>query len=144
MNYEFKGTPGPWRWEVNEKHKDINICGGKPLYDQTVLSFDRWGMHSAEPCFNNGNGELTEAHHYTIAVKGREHHKDWFKGVDHPDAHLIASAPCLLEALKSLMDYPEEDLKEWANGTQNIVCSFQPCHIKQALDAIHKALNINQ
>jgi hypothetical protein len=24
---ETKFTKGPWYWEVNEKHKDVNLCG---------------------------------------------------------------------------------------------------------------------
>jgi hypothetical protein len=102
-------TPGPWRWEVNRKHKTVQLCGGPPKrgfgrYDLTVLSFRRYGMNGAAPVFWNWDmeryvGKPERADELAIHVNGREHHADWFADVDHPDARLIAAAPELLEAL---------------------------------------------
>jgi hypothetical protein len=44
-------TPGPWRWEVNLTSRVIDLVGGKPTYDMTVMDFVRWGMTSAQPRF---------------------------------------------------------------------------------------------
>ena len=102
-------TPGPWRWEVNRKHKTVNLCGGPPKhgfgrYNLTVLSFRRYGMNGAAPVFWNWNMERwvskpQRADELASEVEGREHHADWFAEVNHPDARLIAAAPELLEAL---------------------------------------------
>jgi hypothetical protein len=45
----------------------------------------------------------------------------------------------LLNALKTLLDYPAEDLVAWGEGTQAIECTFTPYHIKQCLTAITNA-----
>lgn len=45
----------------------------------------------------------------------------------------------VITALKTLFDYPAEDLEGWANGADPIVMTFQPWHIKQALDAIKQS-----
>lgn len=102
-----KHTPGPWRWEVNLKHQKVELCGGKPQYDKTVMAFARWGMRGAAPEFIHDDGDypkLTRCDDLTEIVAGREHHKDWFRNIDNADARLIAAAPCLLEALGSLLN----------------------------------------
>lgn len=101
---DCKFTPGPWRWEINEKHKVINLCGGKPKYDMTVMDFVRYGMSGAAPRFIDGSelNLLTRAERFSYVIEGREHHKDWFQGINHPDAHLIAAAPDMYAALLSL------------------------------------------
>ena len=98
-----KHTPGPWRWEVNEKHKTMQLVGGKPTYDLTVMDFERWGMYGAvarmRDTAEDGMNILYRCLDWAIPAKGREHHASWFKVIDHPDANLIAAAPDLLEAL---------------------------------------------
>lgn len=91
-------TRGPWRWEINEKHKSVQLCGGKPQYDLTVMDFVRYGMSGAAPRFIQ-DGLLYRCEKWAVPVEGREHHKTWFQAIDHPDAALIAAAPDLLEAL---------------------------------------------
>lgn len=104
-------TPGPWRWEVNRAHKSVKLCGGPPKrgfgrYDLTVMDFRRFGMAGAAPefwfwDFDKFVGKPMRADELAIAVEGREHHANWFAGIDHPDAHLIAAAPDLLAALEA-------------------------------------------
>lgn len=97
-------TPGPWRWEVNRKHRTVQLCGGEPKegfgrYDKTVLSFRRWGLQGATPVFwfwkdgRNWSEEPKTAAALAVPAEGREHHRDWFALIDHPDARLIAAAP---------------------------------------------------
>lgn len=104
---EFKGTPGPWRWELNEGYKQVYLCGGKPMFDLTVMDFVRYGMGGAAPRFNRtltqpGINLMERVEHFACVVSGREHHADWFKSVQHPDALLIAAAPDLLAVCMAL------------------------------------------
>lgn len=93
-------TPGPWRWEVNLKSHVISLRGGsRPLYDWTVMDFVRWGMGNAQPRFIV-DGLLCKAEEFRRVAPEREHHKEWFQLLSHPDANLIAAAPDMLDALK--------------------------------------------
>jgi len=134
MDYTFKGTPGPWRWELNEKHKDISLSGGVPAFDLMVMSFVRYGMNDAAPTFSrrfeSDSNEMVRADQFAKEVKGREHHSIWFKTINHPDANLIAAAPDLLQALIDVMP----DLGNIWSG------DYEP--YKNAISAINKALNI--
>lgn len=91
-------TPGPWRWEVNLKSKAIQLCGGRPRFDLTVMDFVRWGMGGAAPRFLRPmNGStlmlMEQATRWAEVVPGREHHSEWFRTLNHPDAQLITAAP---------------------------------------------------
>ncbi|GEM_PF-2604728 len=106
---EFKGTPGPWRWELNESAKSVNLCGGGGVpFDLTVMDFERYGMNGAAPCFM-GNLFLERAEKFSRVVKGREHHQKWFKGINHPDALLIEKAPEMLDMLIDIYSKFEKD-----------------------------------
>lgn len=89
---------------MNEKSKDVQLCGGKPKYDLTVMDFERWGMGGAIPRLRDpsDHGLLTRCLKWAKVVLGREHHAHWFKELDHPDARLIAAAPAMDLALQML------------------------------------------
>ena len=87
-------TAAPWRWELNLKRKNVELCGGIPQYDATVMGFARWGMGGASPTFNICG--MVRADEFGAEVEGRRHHASWFQDVKHPDAALIVAARNLL------------------------------------------------
>jgi hypothetical protein len=139
---EFKGTPGPWRWELNLASKHLNLCGGESPYDLTVMDFTRWGMGGALPRFNvdHGNGMQLMERAETLAqvVKGREHHARWFQDINHPDAKLIAAAPELLAALQNLVHLHMCEQGGLSSGQPSPADWFKA--VDQASQAITKAI----
>ena len=115
-------TPGPWRWELSEKSKRLHLVGGRPMYDLTVMDFERWGMSGAtmrlrDPA-HDGLQLLYRVHERPDWIKpepGREHHKSWHQLLTHPDAKLMAAAPDLLNELKECRDL----LKSYENISRN-------------------------
>ena len=100
-------TPGPWRFEVNEKAKTVNLCGGRVRHDLTVIDFVRWGMSQCQPRFRDDVDDLNimkKATEFTVPIEGREHHATWCKAINHPDALLIESAPDLLDSVETLFE----------------------------------------
>jgi len=133
-------TPGPWRWEYNAKHKSVQLVGGKPQYDLTVMDFERWGMSGAVPRFiepsESMNGlmimhRLCDRKDWVEPFPHREHHADWCAAVTHPDARLMAAAPDLLEALR--------DLIGWVPGPDQWHTDACPKAVERAIAAIAKA-----
>ena len=106
-------TEGPWRWEFNREHKSLHLVGGRPLYDLTVMDFDRWGMSGAvatlrDPAEAGMNimHRLCDRQDWVAPFPGRAHHASWCADVVHPDMRLMAAAPDLLEALQVMVrDY---------------------------------------
>jgi hypothetical protein len=103
-------TPGPWRWEVSLRARAMQLCGGRPRFDKTVMDFTRWGMSGARIRLMHPQGPderdlmlMENAETFCRVVPGREHHADWFQTIDHPDAHLIAAAPELKAALEAAL-----------------------------------------
>lgn len=94
-------TPGARRWEVNRKHKRVELCGGFPdgWFDKSIMTFERYGMGSAAPMFwfwRNGRDwsePPKRADALAVPAEGREHHKEWFAGIDHPDARFLETDP---------------------------------------------------
>lgn len=52
---------------------------------------------------------------------------------------LFAASPLLVDALKSLLDFPDEDLTAWANGTEPVTITLTPWHIKTGISALAAA-----
>jgi hypothetical protein len=109
---EVKHTPGPWRWALNESSKTLCLVGGKPMYDLTIISPERWGTGSAtfslRDTAHDGMNIMHKIHErrdWIAPFKGREHHATWCANVVHPDMCLIAAAPDLLVALDQLVQY---------------------------------------
>lgn len=103
-------TPGPWRWEMNQSTKEVNLVGGVPRFDLTVMDFVRWGMGSAAPRFRdtaldgmNLMDRVCDKPEWLQDFPGRSHHARWCRAVIHPDAVLMATAPDLLDALERLV-----------------------------------------
>ena len=98
-----KHTPGPWRWEFNREYKILHLVGGRPLYDLTIMDFDRWGMSGAvatlrDPAEDGMNimHRLCDRPDWIAPFQGRAHHAGWCADVTHPDMRLMAAAPDLL------------------------------------------------
>ena len=112
-------TPGPWRWEMNQSAKDVQLVGGVPKFDLTVMDFVRWGMGSAAPRFRdtaldgmNLMDRVCDKPEWLQDFPGRSHHARWCRAVIHPDAVLIAAAPELLSWLRWSMKYLPDDVKQ--------------------------------
>ena len=112
---EPKWTPGPWRWECRPMHHSIELCGGRPQYDLTILQPVRWGMGGASMRVqaHDGTSMVGKAHEWQQPIPGREHHARWIQTIRHPDLDLIAAAPELYEALESLLFDYKEEAKGW-------------------------------
>jgi len=104
-------TPGPWRWEINMQSKRLHLVGGRPMFDLTIMDFDRWGMGNAVATLRdtahdgmNIMHRLPDRKDWIAPFPGRAHHADWCADVTHPDMRLMAAAPCLLDALVVLVE----------------------------------------
>jgi hypothetical protein len=112
---EVKHTPGPWGWFGNGKTNDVYLAT-KHSGRRYVMGFRRWGMRGAQPMFQPGNrGLVTADTLFTFEVGSREvrgveqakaddsvYRLD-INGIDCADAHLIAAAPDLYEAVEALL-----------------------------------------
>jgi hypothetical protein len=118
------------------------------MFDLTVMDFTRWGMSGAQARFITPNEVpgmmlLREAHAFAKVVPGREQHANWFQGIDHPDARLIAAAPDLLEAAKAALVQAEGCFFNHYPGDDPATAS-QPEHIAMLHAAISKAEGLDE
>lgn len=118
-----EATPGPWRWEVSLKSKQVALCGGPPksgfgAFDHDVMTFRRWGMSGAAPVFWRWEGHLghpIRADEAAAPVEGREHHASWFRTIDDPNAAFIAAAnPATIKALIAELKEARGLMRKWS------------------------------
>jgi len=95
---EMSYTKGPWRWEFNPKTKTVQLCGGKPEFDLTVMDFVRVGMFGAGPRVI----DKTDLGLLAGVV------------LRHPDLDLIAAAPELAEALRMVV--AADTAEDWSRA----------------------------
>ncbi|WP_143281616.1 hypothetical protein [Caballeronia cordobensis] len=97
----------------------MQLVGGVPTYDLTVMDFARWGMDGA--CVRlredvegmNIMHRLADRADWIAPFHGREHHANWCADVTHPDMRLMAAAPDLLEALKAVVSVADRATVEF-------------------------------
>lgn len=131
-----KWTPGPWRWSINRRGKSVELSGATGF----VMDFARWGMSGATPRFNC-DGNMARAECFAETIPGRAHHADWCQSLAHPDARLIAAAPALADALRTIADLYEQTLKDLGGCDHDVnicVCTDQRA-IEQARAALAAA-----
>lgn len=113
-----KFTPGPWGWfgNANSGQSPEIYLATKHSGRRYVMGFKRWGFYGAQPRFRMNHilkpaSELLKFEVGNKSVTGAEEAKKDdtvyrydIRGIDAPDAHLIAAAPCLYDALKSIVE----------------------------------------
>lgn len=87
-----KATPGPWQWNVSLRSKQVYLVGNPKRGCEYVMDFVRYGMDGAAPRFRNADCLMVHSKNLAVAVEGREHHADWYRTIEHPDAEFIAHA----------------------------------------------------
>lgn len=97
----------------------MTLVGGKPMYDLTIMDFDRWGMGGAVATLRDtAHGGFNIMHRlcdrpdWIAPFEGRAHHADWCADVTHPDMRLMAAAPDLLHALEMVRDADEDCIRD--------------------------------
>ena len=108
---DAKFTPGPWGWFGNANSKHIYLAT-KHSGRTYVMDFKRWGTNSAQPRFHpEGKGMVPAkdlitfevGNHSVVGVDAAKEDTSVYRfdidGISNPDAHLIATAPELYEAL---------------------------------------------
>lgn len=126
-------TPGPWEWFGNARNQEIYLAtvhSGR----RYVMGFQRWGMRGAQPMFQPAEHGLVAADKLvTFEVGDRDvrgvteakandsvYRLD-INGIDCADAHLIAAAPALYEALEWAVNHFEGRTRENAEQLSNCI-----------------------
>lgn len=125
-------TPGPWGWFGQAKHNQVYLAT-RHSGRRYVMDFVRWGMQHAQPRFQTERGVMIDAKDLlefevgNQSVRGVEAAKKDasvyrldVRGIDAPDARLIASAPDLAaevlrlrEALRKCLGFIENTESEF-------------------------------
>ncbi len=96
-----KASKGPWYWTLDESNKHVTLFN---IGSMVVMDFVRWGMNSCVPRFRI-KGLMVKASEISQEIPGREHHSNWAKSINHPDAQAIERAP---EDVRKLLEYIRE------------------------------------
>ena len=128
---ETSHTPGPWAWRGSPTHGGIYLASltrGLP----TAMDFVRLGMRNAQPRFPNG---MFMEKAQTMGVP-EVPYRDNIVAINHPNAHLIAAAPDLLDALVGLLDWLDTENEPHENDLDRLEAADAAARV-----AIKKALN---
>lgn len=147
---ETKFTPGPWAWFGNANCNEVYL-GTTHSGRRYVMQFRRWGMQGAQPVFQPTQG-MVDAKDLLKFVVGDQSvtgvdeaktntsvYRTDIRGIAAPDAHLIAAAPELYEALREMV---EQAIGCWHNHyghEQDPNDIPMPEHIGKARAALTKA-----
>jgi hypothetical protein len=118
-------TPAPWYWTVNPATKHVLLFSQTGM-SPTVMDFVRYGMQSAQPRFRDARHDLmVPASEMSVVIPGREHHADWCRFIDHPDARLIQASPKLKAMLEKLREFLVRDvLDPFAGGDHELIAEI--------------------
>ena len=109
----LKHTPGPWGWFGNAGHQGLylsTVHHGRRF----VMNFRRWGFRNAQPAFQVDGRMVPAADLLTFEVgepgvvgvdaakADQSVYRLDIRGIDHPDARLIAAAPTLYALLADI------------------------------------------
>ena len=106
-------TPGPWHWFGNTKSYQLGLGYWRKGWGRcSVMLFNRWGMRSAQPYFQNEEVAMEPASSFAVwevdrtatDPNSRTLYRHDVVGIRHPDAVLIASAPTDIAYLLSRVD----------------------------------------
>lgn len=117
-----QATPGPWMWDLRTTYHDVKIVTTHSG-QYYVMSFDRWGMQGAAPCFQvydkyegpvnkRGSHGMFRADKLAKSYPGKEHHKGFDDYPDHPDAKFIAESRQLVTDLIAAVEQLSTELEK--------------------------------
>ena len=111
----MKHTPGRWGWFGDAKYESLYLAtrhSGRTF----VMDFARWGMARAQPRFRFADRGMVQARDLVKFEVGPKSivgldaakadpgvYRYDVSGIAHPDACLIAAAPCLFSSLENIM-----------------------------------------
>ena len=129
MSDDAQPTPGPWAWFGDTKTRRIYLATVRGGH-QMVMTFERWGMRSAQPVLWPGGRRRPASELCTFDVGDRgivgheaaKAHESVYRydiaGIDCADARLIAASPDLLAVAKAYEAWEAEVVFDanWADG----------------------------